>query len=66
MGVIPTVPILPGAAVDRLWVVPGRLSPVVSAIPYAAVHTPGSAVPGVCNFRDRRCHGGRSLKLRHT
>ena len=43
-GVIPTVPILPSAAVNWLWVVPGRLSPVVPALPYAAVDTPPSAV----------------------
>jgi hypothetical protein len=28
MGVMPAVPILPGAAINWLWVVPGRLSPV--------------------------------------
>jgi hypothetical protein len=44
MGVIPIVPILPGAAVNWLWVVPGRLRAVMSAIPYAAVHTPGDPV----------------------
>jgi hypothetical protein len=33
----PVVPILPGAADNWLWVVPGRLNPVVSAIPFASI-----------------------------
>jgi hypothetical protein len=59
----PVVPILPGAADNWLWVVPGRLNLVVSAIPCAAVRTSGIAVLPLSITATDPANGGRALGI---